>query len=147
MVTYEHDAWGKLISSSGSLADINLLRYRGYYYDTETGFCYLQSRYYDPVVSRFINADKYASTGDGLLGYNMFAYCSNNPVNYSDPSGEAVNSRSMLINDGGSNSILVGGALSGIKIGIDSINRDGKMPLVQLVKKYMKHCAMIFHKV
>lgn len=104
LATYEYDAWGKLISSSGSLADINPLRYRGYYYDTETGFYYLQSRYYDPVVSRFINADKYASTGDGLLSYNMFAYCSNNPVNYSDPSGEAVNNRPMFINDGGSSS-------------------------------------------
>ena len=83
----EDDAWGKLISSSGSLAEINPLRYRGYYYDTETGFYYLQSRYYDPVVSRFINADSFTSTGDGLLGYNMFAYCGNNPVCYSDPTG------------------------------------------------------------
>lgn len=77
------------------------------------------------MVSRFINADKYASTGDGLVGYNMFAYCSNNPVNYSDPSGEAVNSRSMLINDGGSRSVLVGGTLSGIKIGLDAVNQRG----------------------
>lgn len=123
LATYEYDAWGRLISSSGSLAEINPLRYRGYYYDTETGFYYLQSRYYDPVVSRFINADRYASTGTGLLSYNMFAYCQNNPVNYSDPSGEAVNSRTMLINDGGSSSILVGGALSGIKAGVDAINR------------------------
>ncbi len=123
LATYEYDAWGKLISSSGSLADINPLRYRGYYFDTETGFYYLQSRYYDPVVSRFINADRYASTGRGLLSYNMFAYCQNNPVNYSDPSGEAVNSRSMLINDGCSRSVLVGGALSGIKAGVDAVNR------------------------
>ena len=83
----EDDSWGKLISSSGSLAEINPLRYRGYYYDVETGFYYLQSRYYDPVVSRFINADSFTSTGDGLLGYNMFAYCGNNPVCYSDPTG------------------------------------------------------------
>ena len=83
----EDDSWGKLISSSGSLADINPLRYRGYYYDVETGFYYLQSRYYDPVVSRFINADSFTSTGDGLLGYNMFAYCGNNPVCYSDLTG------------------------------------------------------------
>ena len=125
LATYEYDAWGKLISSSGSLADINPLRYRGYYYDTETGFYYLQSRYYDPVVSRFINADKYASTGDGLLGYNMFAYCSNNPVNYSDPSGEAVNNRPMLINDGGSNSVLEKGVHSGFKVGLNAINQGG----------------------
>ena len=45
---------------------------------------YLQSRYYDPVVCRFINADGCASTGQGLIGYNMFAYCGNNPVMYVD---------------------------------------------------------------
>jgi len=53
----------------------------------ETGFYYLNSRYYDPAVGRFINADGYASTGQGVLGTNTFAYCLNNPVNYSDPSG------------------------------------------------------------
>lgn len=48
---------------------------------------YLQSRYYDPEVGRFINADSYASTGQGLLGNNMFAYCSNNPITMADSSG------------------------------------------------------------
>ena len=60
---------------------------RGYIYDAETGFYYLQSRYYDPAIGRFINADAFASTGQGILGNNMFAYCNNNPVNCSDPSG------------------------------------------------------------
>lgn len=84
--------WGKIISSSGTLADINPLRYRGYYYDTETGFFYLQSRYYDPEIGRFINADSYASTdATGLLSTNMFAYCENDPVNKSDPTGEFWN--------------------------------------------------------
>ena len=50
---------------------------------------YLQSRYYDPEIGRFINADAFAATGQGLLGNNMFAYCGNNPVTYSDPSGHA----------------------------------------------------------
>ena len=54
----------------------------------ETGLYYLQSRYYDPEMGRFINADAYASTGQGLLGNNMFAYCSNNPVMGFDPHGE-----------------------------------------------------------
>jgi RHS repeat-associated protein len=81
------DANGTAITSSTHVANINPLRYRGYYYDTETGFYYLQSRYYDPVIGRFINADSYASTGQGVLGTNMFAYCGNNPVNMSDPSG------------------------------------------------------------
>ena len=90
VASYTYDPWGKIISSSGTLADINPLRYRGYYYDSETGFYYLQSRYYDPATGRFINADSYASTdATGLLSTNMFAYCENDPVNKSDPSGEA----------------------------------------------------------
>ena len=62
VATYEYDAWGNIVSSSGRLAEINPLRYRGYYYDSETGFYYLRSRYYDPENHRFINADTYAST-------------------------------------------------------------------------------------
>jgi RHS repeat-associated protein len=86
--SYEYDAWGNILSSSGSKAEINPLRYRGYYYDTETGFYYLQSRYYDPVTHRFINADSYSSTGQGIIGYNMFAYCNNSPVIQADHTGE-----------------------------------------------------------
>ena len=89
VASYTYDPWGKIISSSGTLADINPLRYRGYYYDSETGFYYLQSRYYDPEIGRFINADSYASTdATGLLSTNMFAYCENNPVMRVDPTGE-----------------------------------------------------------
>ena len=98
VASYTYDPWGKIISSSGTLADINPLRYRGYYYDTETGFYYLQSRYYDPEIGRFINADSYASTdATGLLSTNMFAYCENDPVNRSDPSGELFGTISGLI--------------------------------------------------
>ena len=86
------DAWGNVLSISGMYANTlgqdNPIRYRGYYYDFETGFYYLQSRYYDPAMGRFINADGYVSTGQGILGNNMFAYCLNNPVNKSDFSGE-----------------------------------------------------------
>jgi RHS repeat-associated protein len=57
-------------------------------YDTETGLYYLQTRYYDPAIGRFICTDGYASTGQGLLGTNMFAYCNNNPVNMVDSNGE-----------------------------------------------------------
>ena len=85
--SYAYDAWGNLLSATGSMAYTNPLRYRGYYYDAETRFYYLQSRYYDPVYHRFINADSYASTGQGFVGTNMFAYCGNSPVNYSDPNG------------------------------------------------------------
>ena len=89
VATYEYDAWGN-VSGSGKLAEINPLRYRGYYYDNETGFYYLQSRYYDPANRRFINADTYSSTDPGdAIGCNMFAYCGNNPVMRNDYSGDA----------------------------------------------------------
>ena len=92
VVRYTYDSWGKVISVTGSLADTvgvkNPLRYRGYYYDVETKLYYLQSRYYDPETCRFINADSLLVAGDDYIqGVNMFAYCQNNPVVYSDPSG------------------------------------------------------------
>ena len=90
VATYEYDAWGNIASSSGRLAEINPLRYRGYYYDNETGFYYLQSRYYDPVNRRFINADIYASTDSSdAVSCNMFVYCGNNPVSNTDESGDS----------------------------------------------------------
>ena len=88
---YEYDPYGNILSTTGTLADtlgqINPLRYRGYVYDQECNLYYLQSRYYDPKVGRFINADVFASTGQGILGNNMFAYCGNNPVSNEDPTG------------------------------------------------------------
>ncbi|MBS1401534.1 MAG: hypothetical protein HPZ79_00915 [Oscillospiraceae bacterium] len=96
VATYEYDPWGAVTvkNASGaldnddtSIGNMNPLRYRGYYYDNETGFYYLESRYYDPVVGRFISPDSYASTGQGALGCNMFAYCENDPILYSDPCG------------------------------------------------------------
>ena len=92
VVEYAYDSWGRQISCTGSLAstlgNLNPFRYRGYVYDAETGLYYLQTRYYDPEVSRFINADIYVSTGQGVLGHNMYAYCGNNPVVRMDDEGE-----------------------------------------------------------
>jgi len=92
VAAYSYDAWGKLLSVTGSMAStlgaINPLRYRGYVYDTETDLYYVSSRYYDPEMGRWINADSViAGVGGSIQGYNMFAYCFNNPVNMSDPSG------------------------------------------------------------
>ena len=84
---YEYDPYGNILTATGPLADVNPLRYRGYVYDTETQFYYLQSRYYDPEIGRFLNADAYASTGQGILGNNMFAYCGNNPIINADMEG------------------------------------------------------------
>ena len=82
-----YDADGDEITSTANLAVQNPIRYRGYYFDSETGLYYLQSRYYDPITCRFINADSYVSTGTGILGYNMFAYCNNSPVCLIDDKG------------------------------------------------------------
>ena len=94
---YTYDAWGNETSitdaDGNSVAHRDILatrqpfRYRGYYYDKESKLYYLQSRYYDPVTHRFINADTQLNQGDSSLGYNMFTYCNNNPVNQSDPDG------------------------------------------------------------
>ena len=88
--------------TSNTIAAINPFRYRGYRYDGDTGLYYLRSRYYDPVSCRFVNADKYVSTGQGQLGHNMFAYCNNNPVRYDDPTGTKLDGLYTYVNDGGS---------------------------------------------
>ena len=66
---------------------MNPLRYRGYFYDPETGFYYLNSRYYDPATRRFISADNLLDISN-FDGMNLYAYCLNNPVMYSDPDGD-----------------------------------------------------------
>ena len=89
---YTYDAWGKLstnyYNNGGSTgAGKNPFKYRGYYYDSDLRFYYLNSRYYDQNTRRFVNADGYVSTGQGILGNNMFAYCNDNPVSYVDKNG------------------------------------------------------------
>ena len=92
VVYYLYDSWGKLIDFGGSMANTvgtaNPFRYRGYYYDEETGFYYLNSRYYDPETGRFINADGILGVNPDMTTYNLFAYCGNNPTNNHDTSGE-----------------------------------------------------------
>ena len=92
VATYDYDAWGRVVENSTdqdtqNIAEANPIRYRGYYYDTETRLYYLKSRYYDPATKRFLNADGLVSTGIEDVCKNMFAYCLNNPVNISDPYG------------------------------------------------------------
>lgn len=94
--TYTYDAWGKIVKINGqnpedvastNIANINPFRYRGYYYDTETGLYYLNSRYYDAETGRFINADSQLNPKDGVPGCNLFACCGNNPIIIHDPNG------------------------------------------------------------
>ena len=96
-ITY--DAWGNFtdtvstMSHPPSTEQLQALaipfRYRGYVYDQETGFYYLNSRYYDPVMHKFLNADStsYLGANGDLIGYNLYAYCGNNPVMNNDPLG------------------------------------------------------------
>ena len=89
---YAYDAWGNMLTeNNGTLAvgKLNPFRYRSYVYDEETGLYYLQSRYYDPLTGRFLNADVYCDTESGTpLSTNMFAYCENNAINKSDDEGK-----------------------------------------------------------
>ena len=84
---YAYDAWGNIIAIMGTLAELNPLRYRGYVYDQETGFYYLNSRYYDPEIGRFINPDAAIGQVGNIKGNNMFTYALNNPIMYSDLTG------------------------------------------------------------
>ncbi|MDR1630581.1 MAG: DNRLRE domain-containing protein [Oscillospiraceae bacterium] len=101
VANYLYDTWGKVVSvtdangnaitDSSHIGNRNPIRYRGYYYDIETGYYYLQSRYYNLEWGRFLNTDALFIAGSSLTGSNMFAYCLNNPVMLLDPSGNISN--------------------------------------------------------
>ena len=92
IVEYTYGPFGQLLevygTAAATLGAINPLRYRGYYYDTETGLYYLNSRHYDPEVGRFINADGVIDP-TSVLGTNLYAYCGNNPVMRVDSNGHS----------------------------------------------------------
>ena len=96
MATYDYDAWGRVTENSTdkdtqNIAEINPIRYRGYYYDSETGLYYVNSRYYDPAVKRFLNSDDdllSATSTHTLANKNYFAYCDNDPITRIDSNGD-----------------------------------------------------------
>ena len=91
VVNYRYDSWGTVTGISGSMAGTlgkdNPYRFKGYYYDEETGMYYLKSRYYQPEICRFISADVYITTELNTNGSNMYSYCKNNPVMLMDSDG------------------------------------------------------------
>lgn len=97
LARYIYDSWGRTVSilnGSGQeiltgdhIAVVNPIRYRGYYYDGESGLYYLQSRYYDAKTGRYVNPDGYVYTGQDMQSGNMYAYCGNNPIINIDPTG------------------------------------------------------------
>ena len=115
---YEYDAWGNVLAEKVLVTGMytplhnNPIRYRGYYYDLETGLYYLNSRYYDPETGRFLNQDLISYLDpETVNGLNLYTYCLNDPVNYVDPTGHAVVSLVIALAITGA---LVGGTIAGV---------------------------------
>ena len=114
---YEYSAYGKctILVDTDGIATLNPFRFKCYYYDTESGMYYCQTRYFVPEWGRWLNADSPNFLQfDNINGMNLFAYCNNSPVMFSDPSGEFVFGISMLIG------ALVGGIFGAIEGGISA---------------------------
>ena len=118
VVEYVYDAWGNHavldangndLTDSSHIGNRNPFRYRGYFYDVETGLYYLQTRYYDPEVGRFLNMDSISyADPEQIHGLNLYAYCGNDPVNNIDPTGHFL--VALLLALGG---IVAGGLITG----------------------------------
>ena len=101
LVEYIYSAYGEFFveyattnTELRTILDYSPFRYRGYIYDEESGFYYLNSRYYDPQVGRFVNADNHeiiTASPSALTDKNLYAYCDNNPVMRTDHGGDIWN--------------------------------------------------------
>ena len=142
LANYTYDAWGRILSitdgnnqdvtdNASHIGNINPMRYRGYYYDSDLDLYYLATRYYDPITCRFITADDPAvltATPMGLTDKNLFAYCDNNPITRVDNGGQFWNIVAGAVIGGGLE--LAGQLLSGIslsevnwaKIGVSAVS-------------------------
>ena len=121
LISYLYDAWGNVTTTysnggASTNAVYNPFKCRGYYHDSETGFYYVSSRYYDPEIGRWVSPEPNVYNGEfdegaGLIGYNVYAYCANNPVNCYDPTGEFVISTLLICVAAGA---IIGGTVGGI---------------------------------
>ena len=131
LVEYAYDAWGNVLDISGTYASTlgqnNPIRYRGYYYDSETSLYYLNSRYYDPAMRRFINADDpeiIDGGNDHILENNLFAYCFNNPVNMTDDTGYLPKWATNLVKVG------IGALAIGIGVAVTAVTGGAAAPVL-----------------
>ena len=152
-MTYEYNAWGKILDETGSgtlvsiyLQSYNHLKYRGYYHDTETGFYYLNSRYYDPVIGRFINADDsdiVLMESTSLYNKNLYAYCDNDSVNRIDIDGymwevALAGGGAMATGSGFSMSAILAGLSTFVPVGLAILGTVAVVSLVYTGVKYAK---------
>lgn len=140
LARYSYDEWGNCTVENleGTIGNINPFRYRGYYYDSESGLYYLMSRYYDPEIGQFISMDAVDYLDpDTIGGVDLYAYCRNNPIMYVDPSGHlaisiffAVYGASLLIA-----TVLVAGTVGGAIIGYNMAKNssDGEVNIGTLI--------------
>ncbi|HAX02803.1 MAG: hypothetical protein A2Y45_05175 [Tenericutes bacterium GWC2_34_14] len=128
IVEYQYDAWGNIISkvdnSGFNLSAINAYTYRGYRYDSEINLYYLNSRYYDPEIGRFISSDGILGQKGNIQSTNMFNYCANNPIIYFDPDGDFP--------------ILI---IVGIVAGLFLLKSDSKTPVNNEIKNNIEKGA------
>ena len=139
VVEYKYNAWGTCLTSvldpnASAVAELNPFRYRGYYFDTETNRYFLQTRYYDPEVGRFITIDDLSYLDpETINGLNLYAYCANNPVMATDETGNLPNWAKWLIGavviiglgvatafTGGTAGVILGAAFYGALMGAAS---------------------------
>ena len=125
MVEYKYDAWGRATYASDQLpisnwlGVLNPVRYRGYIYDSETGMYYLRSRYYNPEIGRFLNADVLLGELNEIFAHNSFAYCMNAPAQCKDSDGQWPSWATKLIV--GAAAVLVGAAVVALTAGTASV--------------------------
>ena len=133
VVEYKYDAWGKLLNTTGTLAGTlgkrNPFRYRGYVYDAETGLYYLRSRYYNPAMYRFHNADIFVVKARYGPTNSVFCYCSNNSISYTDANGRTEKSILDNISDFLSEFVKLSEARLNT---MNSETRNGSIVLLQL---------------
>ena len=144
VANYTYDAWGALLSvtdengaaitASAHIALRNPIRYRGYLYDSETGFYYVSSRYYDPEIGRWISPEPNVDNGEfdegaGLIGYDVYAYCANNPVMYKDDTGESI---TLCILIGAGIGLIAGGVFGAYRANKNGYSPSDKMEVLEV---------------